>query len=102
MIALPGKKKIKKRSGEAADKAEFREDSAVMSLKEQLIQGLFDAGCSPETAEKIGTLYEAGCYGEVLHRMKVQRCLLIDEMHESQRKVDRIDFLIRHQEKQMK
>ena len=29
-------------------------------------------------------------------------CMLIDEMHESQRKVDRMDFLIRHQEKQMK
>ena len=73
-----------------------------MSIKEQLIQGLFDAGCSPETAGKIGRLYEAGSFDEVLHQMKVQRCALIDEMHESQRKVDRMDFLIRNQEKQMK
>ena len=57
-----------------------------MNVKERLIQGLS----------------EAGSYDEVLHQMKVQRCVLIDEMHESQRKVDRMDFLIRNQEKQMK
>ena len=73
-----------------------------MSVKEQLIHGLSDAGCSAETAERIGTLYEAGSYDEMLRRMKVQRCVLVDEMHESQRKVDRMDFLIRDQEKRMK
>ena len=73
-----------------------------MNVKERLIQELSEAGCSKETAKRIGTLYEAGSYDEVLHQMKVQRCVLIDEMHESQRKVDRMDFLIRHQEKQMK
>ena len=73
-----------------------------MNVKEQLIQGLYDAGCSAETAERIGTLYEAGSYDEMLHQMRVQRCMLIDEIHKSQRKVDRMDFLIRDQEKQMK
>ena len=72
-----------------------------MSVKEQLIQGLFDAGCSAEAVGRIGILYEAGSYDEVLHQMKMQRCRLIDEMHESQRKVDRMDFLIRDQEKTM-
>ena len=73
-----------------------------MNLKEQLIQGLSDAGCSAEAAKRIGSLYEAGSFNEVLHQMKLQRCVLIDEMHESQRRVDRMDFLIRDQEKQMK
>ncbi len=73
-----------------------------MNLKEQLIQGLSDAGCSAETAKRIGSLYEAGSFDEVLHQMKLQRCLLVGEMHESQRRVDRMDFLIRDQEKQMK
>ena len=73
-----------------------------MNLKEQLIQGLSDAGSSAETAKRIGSLYEAGSFNEVLHQMKLQRCVLIDEMHESQRRVDRMDFLIRDQEKQMK
>ena len=73
-----------------------------MRVKEQLMQGLFDAGCCKEAAERIGILYEAGSYSEVLHQMKKQRCVLIEQMHESQRKVDRMDFLIRDQEKQMK
>ena len=73
-----------------------------MNVKEQLIQGLSDAGCSTEAAERIGDLYEAGSYEEVLRQMKMQRCVLIDRMHESQRRVDRMDFLIRDQEKQMK
>ena len=73
-----------------------------MSITEQLIQGLSDAGCSAETARRIGSLYEAGSDDEVLHQMKVQRCTLMEQMHESQRKVDRMDFLIRNQEKQMK
>jgi len=34
--------------------------------------------------------------------MKVQRCTLVEQMHESQRKVDYMDFLIRNQEKRMK
>jgi hypothetical protein len=68
--------------------------------QEQLIQGLSDAGCSVETVERIRSLYETGNYDEMLHQMKVQRCVLIDEMHKSQRKVDRMDFLIRNQEKQ--
>ena len=72
-----------------------------MNAKEQLIQGLSDAGCCAETAVRIGTLYEVGSYDEMLRQMKVQRCVLIDEMHESQRRVDRMDFLIRNQEKQM-
>ena len=73
-----------------------------MGAKEQLIEGLSDAGCSMEAAERIGRLYEAGNYPEMLHQMKAQRCDLIDEMHRSQRRVDRMDFLIRNQEKQMK
>ena len=78
-----------------------------MDTKEQLIQGLSDAGCTMEAAEQIGSLYETGSYREMLHQMKlhqmkVQRCTLIEQMHESQRKVDRMDFLIRNQEKQMK
>ncbi len=72
-----------------------------MDAKEQLMQGLSDAGCSMEAAERIGRLYEAGSYNEALHQMKVQRCTLIEQMHESQRKVDRMDFLIRNQEKQL-
>ena len=72
-----------------------------MSATEQLIQVLCDVGCSTEAAERIGSLYENGSYDEMLHQMKKQRCVLVDQMHESQRRVDRMDYLIRNQVKQM-
>ncbi len=73
-----------------------------MDAKEQLMRGLFDAGCKADAAERIGALYENGSFEEVLHQMKKQRCELVEKMHESQRRVDCMDFLIRNQEKQMK
>ena len=73
-----------------------------MSVIEQLIQGLSDAGCSAEAARKIGALFETGSYDEMLHQMKKQRCVLVDQMHESQRRVDCLDFLIRQTEKEIK
>ncbi len=42
-----------------------------MGVKEQLIQGLCDAGCSTETVERISRLCEAGSYDEALPKMKV-------------------------------
>ena len=39
-----------------------------MSVKEQLIQGLSDAGCSAEAAQKIGALFETGSYDEAQGR----------------------------------
>ena len=44
-----------------------------MDTKEQLIQGLSDAGCSMGAAEQIGSLYETGNYREMLHQMKERK-----------------------------
>ena len=73
-----------------------------MTEKEQLMQGLLDAGCDAAACTAIGSLFEAGYTSEVLRRMRLQRCELVDEMHRSQRKVDRMDYLIHAQEKRMK
>lgn len=73
-----------------------------MTEKEQLMQGLLDAGCDATACAAIGSLFEAGYTSEVLRRMRLQRCELVDEMHRSQRKVDRMDYLIHTQEKRMK
>lgn len=66
--------------------------------EKELIKGLEDVGCSRDQAARICSLYKAGSYREILHQLKMQRCALMDAMHESQRKVDRMDFLIRKQE----
>lgn len=73
-----------------------------MTETERLAQGLAGAGCGDEAAALICSLYEAGNYPEMLRQMRKQRCVLVDAMHESQRKVDRMDCLIGRQEKQMK
>ena len=73
-----------------------------MTYKEQLMQGLSDAGCDAAACWAICSLFEAGNTREMLRRMKLRRCELVDEMHDSQRKVDRMDYLIHAQEKRMK
>ena len=73
-----------------------------MTEKERLMQGLSDAGCDAAACTAIGSLFEAGNTREMLRRMRLQRCELVNEMHKSQRKVDRMDYLIHAQEKRMK
>ena len=47
-------------------------------------------------------LYRAGRLEELKKALRKQRCVLMDELHESQRKVDRIDTVIRQIEREMK
>ena len=68
---------------------------------EQLKQNLSDAGCSREAAKDIMEMCEAGNIEGALRTMKKDRCRLMDELHESGRKVDCLDFLIRKTEKEL-
>ena len=70
--------------------------------QEILIQNLTDAGCTGEVAQKIIQLCNDGNLPDALRLMKKDRCRLMDELHESGRKVDCLDFLIRSTEKEMK
>ncbi len=72
-----------------------------MDLK-RLKQNLSDAGCCSEAAGDIMRMYEAGHMEDALRIMKKDRCRLMDELHESGRKVDCLDFLIRTTEKEIK
>ena len=65
-------------------------------------RNLLDAGCSNESAAYVDRLYQAGRISDALHEMKVIRCDLMDELHQSQRRVDCLDYLIRQTEKEMK
>ena len=47
-------------------------------------------------------LYRAGRLEDLRKALRKQRCALMDEVHESQRKVDRIDTVIRQIEQEMK
>ena len=72
-----------------------------MDLK-RLKQNLSDAGCCKEITEDIIRMCKAGNMEGALQMMRKDRCRLMDELHESGRKVDCLDFLIRTTEKEMK
>ena len=65
-----------------------------------MLDNLTDAGCGKRAMEIAEKLYESGQKYELIRFFKKCRCTLVDEMHESQRKVDRMDYLIRRAEKE--
>ena len=72
----------------------------VVELK-NMIKDLSNLGCKNEYGDVAIKLYETGQREELIRYLKKCRCGLVDEMHESQRRVDRIDMLIRQVEKEI-
>ena len=69
-----------------------------MDLK-MMIDSLSEIGLTDEPKRTARKLYDMGQNAELIRYLKKCRCGLIDEMHESQRKGDRMDYLIREAEK---
>lgn len=70
--------------------------------KEYLKQSLSDAGCGNEATETILERFESGSIDEMVRLLKKERCRAMDEYHESGRKVDCMDFMLRKIENEMK
>ena len=66
---------------------------------EKILTNLSDAGCGSEELEKARKLYEAGDMEALIRHFRRCRCSRMEELHESQRKVDCLDFLIRQTDK---
>ncbi len=69
---------------------------------ERLKQILNDAGCSLNDIQRIADMCTDEKMDSVIRMIRKNRCTLMDELHESGRKVDCLDFLIRNLEKEMK
>ena len=54
-----------------------------------------DAGCPVETVGKAERYYEAGAVGDLIRCLRSCRCDILEEIHEKQRKLDMLDWLIR-------
>ena len=65
-----------------------------------MIQNLKDAGCGSETVEKVCRLYSNGQIQDAVITLRRHRCSLMDSLHESQRRVDCLDFLVWRMEKE--
>ncbi len=62
-------------------------------MTEQLRETMRAAGCSD--AEIADALRECGDPDRLLRQLRKCRCRRMEELHESQRRVDRLDYLIR-------
>ena len=65
-----------------------------------LIGNLTDSGYSAEGTRRAKAFYEAGDMDGLIKYLRKCRCDLVEEMHDSQRKVDRMDYLIRQTQKE--
>ena len=70
-------------------------------LLENLALALADAGCQRDVIEQAERLWEAGRREELIRCLRLFRCRLLEELHEKQKRVDRVDHLIRQTEKSM-
>ncbi len=66
---------------------------------EKMTIALEDAGCGEEVIAKAARLLEAGRGEELVRHLRLCRCDLMEDLHETQKKVDRMDYLIRQTEK---
>ena len=55
-----------------------------------------------QQTKDICVLYEAGRMKDVIRTLRCHRCHLMDQLHESQTKVDCLDFLVYQIEKEQK
>ena len=62
---------------------------------EKILTNLSDAGCGSVELQKAKQLYEAGDTEALIRFFRKCRCSRMEELHESQRKVDCLDYLIR-------
>ncbi len=58
-----------------------------------------DAGCDKELITKICSLYVDGEIQDAVKVLRQHRCSLVEQLHESQNRVDCLDFLVRQMEK---
>ena len=66
----------------------------------KILENLSDMGCDDKQICFMKKMYEEGDIETLLRDLRKCRCNLMDELHESQRKVDNMDFLIRQIQKE--
>lgn len=65
-----------------------------------ITQNLKDAGCERDTIENFMEYAKEDKVGEQLKLLVKHRCLLLDKVHEEQKKIDCLDYLIYQIQKQ--
>ena len=66
---------------------------------EQIRLILRDAGCTEDEIRDALRIYQSEDAKSLLWQLRKCRCRRMEELHESQRRVDRLDYLIRQTQK---
>ncbi len=72
-----------------------------MSEQERILQNMRDAGCGEQDIREVDRFLQCGSDEAVMHCLKRCRCILMEELHQSHRRVDCLDHLIRKRESEM-
>lgn len=67
-----------------------------------MIQNLRDAGCDADKISEICRLCDAGQIQEAIRILRQHRCGLMDKLHQSQNRVDCLDYLVYEMQKELK
>ena len=76
-------------------KTRDQKDTKMNDALNDMIAAMYDAGCGSDEITNAELMYQAGRTEELIRHLRKCRCELMEQLHESQRKVDRIDYLIR-------
>ena len=66
----------------------------------KILENLSDMGCDDKQIYFMKKMYKEGDTDTLLRDLRKCRCHLMDELHDSQKKVDNMDFLIRQIQKE--
>lgn len=67
----------------------------MSDYERELTDCLEDAGFDGDTVSKAVRLYKNGIKNDLMRFLRTKRSDLIDKMHESQKIIDRFDYVIR-------
>lgn len=65
-----------------------------------LVQNLLDAGVDDLAVVRFSALLKSGTQAQQMRLLKEQRAILLDNLHDSQRRLDLLDHLIYNMEKE--
>ena len=71
----------------------------MSDYERELTDCLADAGFDGDTTREAVRLYRNGIKNDLKRFLRSKRCDLIDKMHESQKIIDRFDYVIRQTDK---
>ena len=61
----------------------------------QMKECMEDSGCSPTAIRRAESFYQTGAFEDLVRFLRSCRCDALEEIHEKQRQLDRLDMLIR-------